>query len=47
MCSFETDYVVKKELGKGGFGLVYHVLHMLTKCEYAIKIVKLPRRLEE
>ena len=47
MCSFEADYVVRKELGKGGFGLVYHVLHKLTNYDYAVKIVKLPHRLEE
>lgn len=39
---FESEFVRKKELGKGGFGVVYHVTNSLDKADYAVKITKLP-----
>ena len=35
------EYVLKEELGRGGFGVVFHVLHKIDKKEYALKIVRL------
>ena len=40
----EKDFDVKKCLGKGGFGVVYHVKAKIDCKEYAIKIIKLPSR---
>jgi len=38
------DYDVKKCLGKGGFGVVYHVKNRVDRAEYALKIIKLPSK---
>ena len=40
----KKDYDVMKHLGKGGFGVVYHVRNKLDHQEYAVKIIKLPSR---
>ncbi|XP_064382382.1 eukaryotic translation initiation factor 2-alpha kinase 3-like isoform X3 [Halichondria panicea] len=39
---FDSDYELKGHLGKGGFGIVYHVQNKLDGGEYAIKRIKLP-----
>ena len=36
--------MVKKCIGKGGFGLVFHVTHTLDDQDYAVKVIKLPER---
>eukprot|EP00731_Ephydatia_muelleri_P026076 Em0018g176a len=38
----EIDYDVVEELGRGGYGLVYHVKHKVDHQEYAVKVIKLP-----
>ena len=40
----KNDYDVMKCLGKGGFGVVYHVRNKVDRQEYAVKIIKLPSR---
>ena len=40
VCSFK-DYVIKEELGKGGFGVVCRVQSKTDKNDYALKIVRL------
>lgn len=35
----EKDFEKLGILGKGGFGVVYHVLHKVDKREYAIKMI--------
>lgn len=42
LCRLEMDYDVVAELGRGGYGLVYHVKHKLDHKEYAVKVIKLP-----
>ena len=37
----EEEYDRIKLLGKGGFGVVYHVKHKTDRQEYAVKIIKL------
>ena len=32
-----TKYLIIKELGKGGYGKVYHVINALDEKNYAIK----------
>lgn len=39
---FDSDYELKGHLGKGGFGVVYHVQNKIDGGEYAIKRIKLP-----
>jgi len=41
---FKKDYEMKQRLGKGGFGVVYRVKKKFDRAEYAVKIVRLPRR---
>ena len=41
---FETDYDRLGTLGKGGFGVVYHVINKYDNNEYAIKRIKLPAK---
>ena len=38
----EREYELKEELGRGGFGVVYHVKNKLDHGEFALKIIKLP-----
>ena len=38
----EKEFDVIKLLGKGGFGVVYHVKGKLDCKDFAIKIIKLP-----
>lgn len=40
----ETQYKVIEFLGEGGFGVVYHVRHKLDGTDYAVKIIKLPKK---
>ena len=37
-----SDYKPKGRLGKGGFGVVYHVLSEIDGGEYALKRIKVP-----
>ncbi len=41
---FESDYDLRGCLGKGGFGVVYHVKNRTDGGEYAIKRIKLPNK---
>lgn len=41
VCRLEKDYDKIKLLGKGAFGVVYHVKHEVDCKEYAVKIIKL------
>ena len=41
-CRFDTDYELRGCLGKGGFGVVYHVRNKTDGGEYAVKRIKLP-----
>ena len=34
--------MLKEELGRGGFGVVYHVRKEFDSVDYALKIIKLP-----
>ena len=41
-CYFRfRDHVVREELGRGGFGVVFRVQYKIDKKEYALKIVRL------
>ncbi len=40
----ETEFELKDRLGRGGFGVVYHVKNKLDDGQYALKIIKLPTR---
>ena len=40
----ETQYRVIKVLGEGGFGVVYCVRYELDDTDYAVKIIKLPKK---
>jgi translation initiation factor 2-alpha kinase 3 len=45
---YETEFTEVKQLGKGGFGTVYHVVNFVDKQHYAIKKIILdPRRLNK
>ncbi len=35
------DFKIKGQIGKGGFGVVFHVEHTTDKGEYALKIIRL------
>lgn len=39
---FGSDYQLKGRLGKGGFGVVYHVQNKTDGGEYAVKRIRLP-----
>lgn len=39
---FGSDYELRGRLGKGGFGVVYHVQNKTDGGEYAVKRIKLP-----
>lgn len=41
-CRFEMDYEMRGCLGRGGFGVVYHVSNRTDGGEYAVKRIKLP-----
>jgi len=40
----ETEYKVIEHLGVGGFGVVYCVKNKLDDTEYAVKMIKLPKK---
>ena len=42
---FGSDYELRGRLGKGGFGIVYHVKNRTDDGEYAVKRILLPRKL--
>lgn len=45
LCSrFDTEYSFLGVLGKGGFGVVYHVKNRTDNIEYALKRIKLPEK---
>lgn len=41
---FGSDYELRGRLGKGGFGVVYHVKNRTDDGEYAVKRILLPRK---
>lgn len=41
---FGSDYELRGQLGKGGFGVVYHVKNRTDDGEYAVKRILLPRK---
>ena len=41
---FGSDYELRGWLGKGGFGIVYHVRNRTDDGEYAVKRILLPRK---
>ena len=41
---FGLDYELKGQLGKGGFGVVYHVRSKTDGGEYAVKRISLPNQ---
>lgn len=42
LARFGSEYELKGRLGKGGFGVVYHVTNKTDGGEYAVKRIKLP-----
>ena len=43
-CSLETDFILGRKLGKGGFGHVYRVNSKLDGGSYALKVIQLPTK---
>lgn len=41
---FDSDYELRGYLGKGGFGVVYHVRNSTDGREYAVKRIQLPSK---
>ena len=39
---FEEEFTVRKVLGQGGFGVVFHVKSKFDHGDYALKLTKLP-----
>ena len=37
--------MVQEKLGKGGFAVVYHMRKKFDRADYAVKIIRLRRRL--
>eukprot|EP01129_Flabellula_baltica_P013041 TRINITY_DN598_c0_g1_i4.p1 TRINITY_DN598_c0_g1~~TRINITY_DN598_c0_g1_i4.p1 ORF type:complete len:354 (-),score=64.75 TRINITY_DN598_c0_g1_i4:627-1568(-) len=44
---FEEHYTLGKEIGRGGFGVVYRATHKRTEMEYAVKIIHQEKGEEE
>lgn len=40
---FTDDFETISCLGKGGFGIVFHVKKKIDECDYAIKRITLPK----
>jgi calcium-dependent protein kinase len=45
--NFEDDFDIVDEVGEGGFGVVYKVIHRVTKEIYAMKVIDKKRRLKD
>jgi serine/threonine protein kinase len=43
MSKFEQEFEVMREIGRGGFGVVYECRNKVLDKEYAVKVVILPQ----